>query len=47
MPRKRPLDQRLRESEEKMDKLKLEKAIKDLKDRLPARKRRRTGSSRR
>jgi len=40
MPHKRPLEVRLREHEEKLDKLKLEKAIADLKARLPRRRRR-------
>lgn len=45
MPRKRPLEQRIREHEDKMDKLKLEKAIKDLKEKIPVRRRpRRTGT---
>lgn len=39
MPKKRPLDVRIREHEEKMDKLKLEKAIGDLRARLPRRRR--------
>ena len=39
MPRKRPLDVRMREAEDKMDRMKLEKAISDLKARMPRRRR--------
>lgn len=41
MPRKRPLDVRLAEMEDKMDGLKLEKAIQDMKIRLRKNKPRR------
>ena len=39
MPKKRPLEERLIETEDKLDKLKLEKSIRELKARV-ARKRR-------
>lgn len=39
MPKKRPLEDRLAETEDKLDKLKLEKTIKELKARV-SRKRR-------
>lgn len=41
MPRKRPLTVRIGEMEDKMDRLKLEKAIQDLKDKVSISKRRR------
>ena len=40
MPRKRSVEVRLREAEEKADRIKLEKTIKDLKEKMPRRKRR-------
>lgn len=40
MPRKRSLDIRLREAEDKMDSLKLEKTIKELKEKRDSRRRR-------
>ena len=41
MPRKRPLETRLAEMEDKMERLKLEKAIRDMRDRIRLRSPRR------
>lgn len=41
MPKKRPLETRLSETEEKLDQLNLEKSIRDLKAKVHARRRRR------
>ncbi len=44
MPRKRPLDVRMAEAEEKLEKMKLEKAIMEMKTRFGIRRRRRSNS---
>lgn len=41
MPRKRHIDVRLKELQDKMDRLDLEKKIKELRDKIPARRTRR------
>lgn len=41
MPRKRPLELRLKEAEEKLDRLKLEETIRQLRARIPSKRRRR------
>jgi hypothetical protein len=41
MPRKRPIETRLAEMEDRMERLKLEKAIRDMRDRIKSRSPRR------
>lgn len=38
MPRKRPIDTRIAEMEDRMERLKLEKAIADMRDRIRSRR---------
>lgn len=48
MPRKRPVEERLAEAEEKVDRIRLEKAIKDMRIKMrQGRARRRTRAGRR
>jgi hypothetical protein len=47
MPRKRPIDVRITEMEDKMERLKLEKAIADMRNRIKSRSPRRRRAGRR